>query len=297
MDRTSYFIENKALFGSYPNNDFIQEYENNGIRHFIDLTEKNEKGVIPYKTSYNYIHYPIQDQHCPSDWKSFACFIVKIGNLILNLPENEKVLITCRGGHGRSGVVVASLFCYLYKMNPVEALAKTSICHSKRVEMKEKWRKIGSPQTRQQKNFVMKFFEPLYMFEPYSDYFTKDFDNDSKLRVEIPGFGLFSTANAAYQAFKDPYNNQYVKELELETSPEKIEKISKKCSIRTDWNDIKEYIMYKILQYKFHQHPGIYRNLLSTGLRPIMFCRDESVDRNTLVKLLDKTREKGLICA
>ena len=33
MDRSSYFIKDKALFGSYPTQSAIQELENEGVRY------------------------------------------------------------------------------------------------------------------------------------------------------------------------------------------------------------------------------------------------------------------------
>ena len=82
MDKASFFVKNKALFGSYPTQKDIEEYEENGVIYFINLTENGEKGIEPYKTKYTYIHYPIKDMRIPTDWNSFAEFIIKVSNII-----------------------------------------------------------------------------------------------------------------------------------------------------------------------------------------------------------------------
>ena len=41
----SYFIENKALFGSYPKHEDVKELENEGVILFVDLTCPGEKKI------------------------------------------------------------------------------------------------------------------------------------------------------------------------------------------------------------------------------------------------------------
>ena len=44
MDTCSYFIENKCLFGCYPNSeDVYNELVNCGVKYFVDLTTNKEK--------------------------------------------------------------------------------------------------------------------------------------------------------------------------------------------------------------------------------------------------------------
>jgi predicted NAD-dependent protein-ADP-ribosyltransferase YbiA (DUF1768 family) len=298
MDRSSYFVKNKALFGSYPSQEQVNLFETFGVKFFIDLTFTGEKRIIPYKTNCEYIQYPIQDRRVPTDWKRFAQFIIKIGNIIKNLDDNEWIYLHCKGGHGRSGVVVACLLCYLYKMHPSDALSKTSRYHSRRKEMREKWRKMGSPQTRSQKYFVAKFFEPLFIYNNYTTYFSTGFNNDSDFSVMIPGFGLFPTATSAFNAFKDPNNIKYVGSLEMTLDIDEIYRISSTCNVRKDWEKIRESIMYLVLKHKFDQHKIIRNNLISTGLRPIIVLSDdvfwgrlEGVGHNMLGKLLMKLRK------
>jgi protein-tyrosine phosphatase len=294
MERSSEFIENKALFGSYPLQEQVYLFESIGVRYFVDLTCEGEKKITQYKTNYTYIRYSIPDRRVPTNWISFSKFIIKIGSIIKSLGVKEKIYIHCKGGHGRSGVVVASLLCYLYNMEPPEALRETKKYHSLREEMRLKWRKLGSPQTRSQKHFVTKFFEPLYIYNNYSKYFSSGFNNDANITVMVPSFGLFPTATSAFCAFKDPDNTEYVKNLELLTDVDEIRKIDKEYPNNKDWYGIRENIMCYVLQLKFDQHKVIRNNLLNTGLRPIIF---RSVDSFWgMLDISGKNRFGNMLC-
>jgi ribA/ribD-fused uncharacterized protein len=299
MERTSYFVKNKALFGSYPLQEQVELFESLGVRYFVDLTCTGEKRITPYTTKYEYLHYPIEDRRIPTNWGSFAQFIIKVGNIIKNLPTGQRIYIHCKGGHGRSGVVVACLLCYLYKISPSNALSNTKMYHSDRKEMKEKWRKMGSPQTRSQKHFVTKFFEPLYIYKNYTKYFSAGFNNDADLSVMIPGFGLFPTATSAFNAFKDLSDIKYVSNLKMETNISHICQICASCRTVKDWEYIRENVMYIILKYKFNQHDVIRKNLMDTGMRPIIvrsvdtfWGKFDNSGQNMLGKLLIKLRNE-----
>jgi predicted NAD-dependent protein-ADP-ribosyltransferase YbiA (DUF1768 family) len=299
MERTSYFVNNKAIFGGYPIQEEVNDFESLGVRYFVDLTYNGEKRITPYKTKYEYINYPIRDHRFPTDWESFAKFITKVGDIIKNLEPLQKVYLHCKAGHGRSGVVVACLLCYLYNIPPSEALSNTNKYHSERKEMREKWRKIGCPQTRSQKHFVSKFFEPLYIYNNYTKYFSSGFNNDANIAVIVPGFGSFPTATSAFNALKDPTNTEYVSNLEIETDIVKIRNISESCKTLKDWDNIREHVMYTVIKCKFNQNISILNNFMSTGLRPIIVIsadkfwgKLDNSGHNTMGKLFIKLRNE-----
>ena len=126
----SMFIENRAYFGGYPTQEFLEELESeHNVRYFIDLTCDNEKGITPYTTKYNYIRYPILDNRIPDNIISFVLFIIKLKKIIDSLNNTtDKIYIHCRGGHGRSGIVVASLLCYIYKINKIIYISTIRPC-------------------------------------------------------------------------------------------------------------------------------------------------------------------------
>jgi hypothetical protein len=277
MDRCSEFIKDKAFFGPYPSHEYVKEYEENGVKFFIDLTFSNEKNIVPYITNYTYINYPIPDRRIPTNWKKFSNLIVRIGNILKSLNSNEKIYIHCKGGHGRCGILVACMLCYLYNISPSEAIDKTTIYHNTRKNMKEKWKKIGSPQTRSQKHFVSKFFEPLFIYNNCNN-FLNGLNNLTDGKVTIPGVGTFLTATLAFNSFKSISDN------DIETNK---------------WDDVKNSVMELILKYKFEQNTNIRYNLLQTGLRPIIvqsvdlyWGKMNDIGLNILGQIITKLREQ-----
>ncbi len=169
MDRCSYFLPNKALFGSHPVRNTlivyntVKELEENGVRYFVDLTFPEESGVCAYTTEHSYTRYPIKDMRVPGNWETFSKLVLNICTIIDSLKEGEKIYIHCKGGHGRAGVVVACVLCQYLQISPTESLELVLKYHSDRKILREKWRRIGSPQTYGQKEFVRRFFDPLFV--------------------------------------------------------------------------------------------------------------------------------------
>ena len=300
MERSSYFIQDKALFGGYPTQESVDTLEENGVRYFIDLTCPGEHRITPYETKYEYSQYSIRDHNVPDDWHSFAQFILKTCNLVKKLDPGERIYLHCKGGHGRSGLVVACILCYLYKILPNEALRLTGEYHSRRKEMKERRRRLGAPPGEHQKDFVRKFFRPLYFYKAYSQGVTAGMSNFSIHAVQIENFGTFPTSEAAFNAYKEPDNKEYVRKQEMAFTPHISKKLGYACDRRNDWEEIKDQIMYKVLDAKFHQNDEIRKCLLRTGLRPLIQHGPDvhwgdgrgGRGRNMLGKILVRIRNK-----
>lgn len=298
MERCSYFIEDKALFGSFPTQETVTLLENIGVRFFIDLTDSQECKIIPYSTKYRYIKYPIIDHHIPEDWKSFARFIITVSDIIHNLNKGEKIYIHCKGGHGRSGIVVASIFCYYYSLPSNEALYYTSKYHSNRIEMRDKWRRLGSPQRKCQKDFVYRFFHPLKFFSLEKSDYTIGMHNLSNYKVRIPNVGTFPNAQLAFQYYRSPNNKEYVQNLLQGKFKQELLTESNR-----DWEENKINYMYTVLEYKFRQHDNLRFNLINTGLRPIIKVSHDTFwgdgyngsGKNIIGKLLNKLRTQFLV--
>lgn len=275
MQRSSFFIKDKALFGSFPTQEAVQELENMGVIYFVDLTCKGESKIKPYITKHTYINYQIKDRDVPTNIHKFSTFIIHISNIINSLKNNQLIYIHCKGGHGRSGIVVASLLSYTYNISPTKSIEQTSFFHNNRLIMKERWRKIGSPQTNKQKKFVYKLFEPLYFYKACKKGKKEGLSNFSLHPVYIEKFGHFPTSEAAFQAYKNPNNNEYILKQQKSLSPFISKKLAKKCNIREDWDIVKNNIMYNIIRNKFKQNKIIQYKLLNTGLRKIV-----KIDKN-----------------
>jgi len=151
MDFTA-IINDKISFGRYPYppEEAVKELENNGYNIFIDLTNKKDN-VIPYQQYLNtsiYFKFPIDDMSSPTNQEDVL-------KLITGVNKNKgKIYIHCRGGHGRAGMIAA---CFLKYEKYKDPLSIVWAAHQKRKCMKDKWRKMGSPQTKIQKTFVNNF--------------------------------------------------------------------------------------------------------------------------------------------
>jgi len=299
MERSSYFIKNRALFGSYPTQQEVEELEKEGVRFFVDLTFKDERKIVPYNTKYRYISFPIIDRQIPNDNNKFSCFIQQLSIIIKNLINKELLYVHCKGGHGRSGVVVAVLLCHMFGLSPEQALEHTTKYHSRRLVMREKWRKLGSPQTFPQKNFVYFFCKPINFYRAYKTGYTAGFSTFSQHSVTVKDLGIFHTCEAAIQAHKDPTNKEYVKKLQEIYNPIIAKNLGKKIMIE-NWDELLSDLIFNILKLKFDQHPDIKITLLNTRLCPLIqhtrannFWGDggDGSGNNYLGKNLTKLRE------
>jgi ribA/ribD-fused uncharacterized protein len=300
MEKSSYFIESRAMFGSFPTQESVNSLEEEGVRFFVNLTNDYEKKITPYTTKYNYISYPIKDRHTPTDKNSFAVFIIKLTNIISELKNGELMYLHCKGGHGRSGVVVAVLLCYIFKIKPQESLEYTTIYHNRRKIMREKWRKIGSPQTYEQKKFVYNFCKTITFYKACKIGITAGFSNFTNHPIIINNLGIFPTSESAFQAHKCLENNEYVEKQKNSISPIYSKKLGNKVKKSDNWNNNKIKIMYKILKCKFDQYKELKENLLNTGISPIIYtnkndnfwgCGEDFTGENNLGKQLVKLRE------
>ena len=131
MNKAVILFQKKHYLDHIQNSDSAKELENNGVTLFIDLTEDHEI-INKYQLSENSqkISYPITDRKIPTDYLSFVLLVIKITNFMSSLKNNEKIYVHCKGGHGRAGILVACLLCYIYDIDPNIALELTSKYHS-----------------------------------------------------------------------------------------------------------------------------------------------------------------------
>ena len=218
MQTASFFIDDKALFGSYPTSETVVQLENMGVRHFVNLTINTEKKISPYTTQYSYIQYPIKDNNIPEHSIEFTSFIYKLCSIISNLPKGELIYIHCKGGHGRSGVVVSCIVALYFNITPRRALMHTRACHAERLEMRDIWRRIGSPQTGFQQKFVYDSFKTTYI-DP-----THPLALESDNVIVIKNVGVFTNALHALQ--KTSLSLDEIVRLRMEQYPELIKLLS-----------------------------------------------------------------------
>lgn len=152
------------MFGSWPTQEQVEKLEKWGVKAFVNLADEKEKNVTPYTTSpgTEIISHPIPDRATPRDKYKFCALVIEVCE---RLGAGEKVYIHCKGGHGRSGMLVAAVLAYKNKISADEAIGLTTQFHSDREIMKKKWRDIGAPQTETQKKFVSDLFQTHYTEE------------------------------------------------------------------------------------------------------------------------------------
>ena len=202
-------------------------------------------------TNYTYINYPIPDRSVPTNITSFCQLIIKTCKIIRELKKGERIYINCRGGHGRSGLLVACILCYIFNLIPYDALLYTNKCHSNRHVMKEKWRKIGSPQTYLQKKFVYKLFQPINLNKIYKNSIYSH-------PIEIKNIGSFINVFHAFNYYKEIY----------ESDPSNS--IFDSFELKSSWIELRDNIMNFIIRTSIENNNEFRENLMNSNLRPII---------------------------
>jgi len=293
MESSSYFIKDKALFGSFPTQQSVYELEKEGVTNFIDLTFHDEKKIVPYITTQNYINFPIVDQNIPTDLQDFSRFILQSSKIIRELQIGEKVYIHCKGGHGRSGIIVACILCYIFSLSPYESLQYTTQCHNNRKNMRERWRKIGSPQTYSQKKFVYKSFHPVNM-----NALLKHVINEP-ITINIYELG----ENKSVHDYFALYSEKFI-ENPLNTIFDKFRN-RKKSIIEEkpiEWLDIKDNILKFLFLEFFKNNTEVKEHFLRSFLRPIIityiesnvFWKNNGIELSKISNILSSIRVKFL---
>ena len=278
QEYSSYFIPRKALFGSFPDEEKVLELVDIGVRYFVDLTQSYEIAEKYHQKEnfpHSWINFPISDRKVPTDIPRYAGFIGMVLNTLSQLEEDEKIYIHCRGGHGRAGIVAATLLAIVNKIGTAESLALTNKFHNQRTVMRDKWRSIGSPQTRGQKIFVHKFLSDMVFFRAYKSgpsHGFSTYSDHSVMSSDESGLplGTFPSAEALFQASRNLDSVYHCKQMRSK-APSISRKLGEKVETDDKWDENMEKLMMKIQRLKFKQHPRILENLQFTGRRNIIF--------------------------
>jgi hypothetical protein len=194
---TSEFIENQCVFGSYPTSEQLIDAEKWGINMLVDTTNDNEKKIVKYTTDLKVVRFPIKDRGVPENKHDFCRFIITLSD---HIESGRKIWVHCKGGHGRSGIVVASLLAYTKKISSMDAIILTTFFHSQRKKMREWWRCVGAPQTTEQKLFVHSLFV-THLITPQSPMFFLDMEGESPRVLSQEEFDHLFDTNLYLPAF------------------------------------------------------------------------------------------------
>jgi len=270
MDTSSYFIDGKCLFGCYPTYDGLIELEANGVVLFVDLTTEQEKVRLNvYQTEKRYISFPIKDRYIPINLHEYTKFIIQLCNEINHLKDGEKVYIHCKGGHGRSGIVVACILSYMNNISGEESILLTTKYHSNRKTMRDRWRCLGSPQTNKQKEFIIRMFKPIFLTNVniHNTYYI--LNNNSLYNIKIDSYN-YKNINRCYYSLKYPELKDRIKKC---NSLHEFKKVLENITSSTSKFDSIEFFR-KMLKKKI-KCKRVIDVLVRTFLRPIVYVEDE----------------------
>lgn len=267
MKKYSCFVDNLGYFGNYPSQTDINYMESIGIHYFIDLTSEQDNLTAYNISSKSFkVNLSILDRKIPYDIFNFTLLILKSVQL---LKDNKKIYIHCKGGHGRSGILVACVLKLYLNITSEEAIQLTTKFHNERKGVREKWKKMGCPQTYGQKKFVHKMFQPFMFFKAYKNGNTVGLSNFSLHHI-TSDIGTFYTSEAMFQASKNKTDNDYVKKLTTIVNPQTARNIGKKIKTDSSWNNNQFKIMTDILYLKCVQNKEVLSTVLKSGLRPFV---------------------------
>ena len=134
--------------------DEIAEWKSAGIDVVLSLLEPDEERELQLteeeaevrSTQMKFLSFPIADRDVPD---SRGAFTDLLGSLETELSAGRNVVLHCRQGIGRTGLVAAGLFI-AHGFNPADALERLSAA-----------RGVPVPETEQQIRWITQFAETL----------------------------------------------------------------------------------------------------------------------------------------
>tara|TARA_Y100000591_G_C21695610_1_gene625501 strand:- start:451 stop:915 length:465 start_codon:yes stop_codon:yes gene_type:complete len=149
--------------------------------------------------------------------------------------------------------------------------------------MNEKWRKVGSPQTDKQKDFVHKLFKPIYLDNIYLKNTYYPLHNMFNCSIRYDNV-YYKNANVCYYSLKD---RKISKDLSNCRNLYKFKQIIANIS----QNNIEgnEYnVLKNIIRIKYKSNNEVQQILKRTLLKPIRYMEDNM----NIGKILEEIREE-----
>lgn len=252
-----------GYFGAYPSPEEIHILEEKKFDYILKLTVEQEKNVEAYTTALPIVDLPIKDNSVPHDWAHFTYRLIWA---VDQLRKQKKIFIHCKGGHGRSCIVVACLLYYLNAdMNARDAIEETIRIHNQRTNMSLRWKGIKSPFSKSQYIFLYKFLNPICILKSYNTGYQAGFSASSLFEIEH-ALGTFSNIDATFQAIR-------MQNTQVDLHRE----------------------MFELTQLKFTKYPELMENLIHTGIRRIYDHSRYAFGNNLVGRCLMELREKVIL--
>ena len=161
-DVMSEVLPQKLYFSGYPSETQLIQLAEEGFTHILDLTDGVE--CPPYETHLTHIRFPIADHGVPTEPLVY-CHLLSRLLTVIRQPDT-KVLVHCRGGHGRSGMACVSLWIlwHLPRLITVnQAITVINEAHIARVHLRMKWRTRRMPFNHTQASFLHRLHKIIYL--------------------------------------------------------------------------------------------------------------------------------------
>jgi protein-tyrosine phosphatase len=159
-------VDRRLYFGGFPSKQQLLQLKDIGVKYIVDCTTIEEKRKLDVYNAkdygFTYIHYPILDNFIPTDIRSFKEFIRWLSFLIQQMSKTEQIYIHCKGGHGRSGLVMACILCFLYRFRPSDSIKEITRAHIERKILSPKWKNRLCPSNEIQRIFIHNLFPFTY---------------------------------------------------------------------------------------------------------------------------------------
>lgn len=254
-----------GYFGAYPSEECIQILEKENFELILKLTSEYEKNISKYEANIPIVCYPIKDNSVPQDWDNFSWLICYFVDL---LRQKKKIFIHCKGGHGRSCIVISCLlYCLNEYMNARESIENAVRIHNQRSNLSIRWKDIKSPLSKTQYVFLYKFLNVICLLKSYNIGYQAGFSGSSSFEIKTE-HGVFSNLDAAFQSSTKIYED----------------------------GEYDSYsIMLNLTRIKYESHPELIPILLTTGIRKIYDFSRYAFGNNLVGKSLVKIREEYMI--
>lgn len=149
-------LSNNICFSKYICDETLAELTNWGVTLIVNVCTESE-GLPPYQLPSSILNFsfPILDRGTPSDQQAVEATLT----LAEYIKLGHKICIHCKGGHGRSALMAGLLLGHCNSLSAQEVLQLVNYAHSIRQVMDSKWRRLGAPQTNQQKEQIRRLLK------------------------------------------------------------------------------------------------------------------------------------------
>lgn len=253
-------INMRLHFCKYPNDDELQQLREE-LGNFILVNLTTESEGLPRIKYDNQIVKPIVDRKVLPDDETIK-FIKELAKLYCS---KETIVINCRGGAGRSGTIAGLLYGFVKNLKADEVFSILMKAFNKRIVKSDKLIKLGVPQTKLQKDQMMRLLAPFDFYTCASGPWTNFYPSKVfSTRFQI----IFKNSEALYQAYKNPDDLEYVHLLSQMNATES-KAVGRKVKMVNNFEENKIDYMFDVLIDKVDSNPWIIERMLDFGIKPI----------------------------